>query len=683
MLEALRISDPVAVFALVAFLILLAPIVMGRWRLPGTIGLLLAGAVLGPNALGVLARDQSFVLFGTVGLLYIMFTAALEIDMVVLKRSKTHSIVFGLLTFAIPISTGALVGHYLLGFDWPAAILLGSVFASHTLLAYPIASRLGISRDTAVTTAVGGTIITDTLALLVLAVIAGSVKGEVDETFWYRLVISLGLYVLAILYGLPKLARWFFRNVGRDGVTEFVFVLAVVFGCASLSHAAGSEPIVGAFLAGLALNRLIPHNSPLMNRIQFTGEAIFVPFFLLSVGMLLDVRVFLSDWRAWLITVAMLVTVTLTKFAAAVISGYLLGYSRAQSRVVFGLSVAQAAATLAATVVGFQIGLFDDAVVNGAIVMILVTCVIAPWQVDRYGRRLAQNMTSAPEPVAAEQQRILVALAANAPNRHLLDLAMLLRQPELQQPMYPTTVVQDIGDTAAQVSSAEKVLGDAVVYLSQAEVPSTPVTRIDLNLASGLLKARRELNATEVLMGWSEQSRAPEFFFGSLMENLLRERDYSLVVLRPREPLNTTQRMLVAVPPDADLEPGFNDGVRLLKRLARQLSVPMLVITEGRGSERLLKRMKALSPDCDLKLGQAEPWSAVTRVMAQQYRAGDLIGLMGERQGGLAWKHTTARLPDELAESFPAANLVLLYAGEGRAESAAAVVNPEPGTRMA
>lgn len=683
MFDVLRVSDPVAVFALVAFLILLAPIVMGRWQLPGTIGLLLAGALLGPNALGVLARDQSFILFGTVGLLYIMFTAALEIDMVVLRRSKFHSMVFGLLTFAIPQSLGTVVGHYLLGFDWPAAILLGSLFASHTLLAYPIASRLGIARDTAVTTAVGGTIITDTLALLVLAVIAGSIRGEVDEFFWYRLVFSLGLYVLAILYGLPKLARWFFRNVGRDGVTEFVFVLAVVFGCASLSHAAGSEPIVGAFLAGLALNRLIPHNSPLMNRIQFTGEAIFVPFFLLSVGMLLDVRVFLTGWRAWLVSVAMLVTVIATKWLAAQISSKILGYNSAQARVVFGLSVAQAAATLAATVVGYEIGLFDDAVVNGAIVMILVTCVIAPWHVERYGRKMVENMTDSPEPTAAGQQRILTALSERAPSHHLLDLAMLLRKPEEGQSIYPITVVQDNGDTSVQVSSAERVLGDAVGYLSQAEVPSTPLTRIDLNLASGILKARRELNATEVLMGWSEQSRAPEFFFGSLMENLLRDRDFSLVVLRPREPLNTTRRMLLAVPPEADLEPGFNNGVRLIKRLSRQLSVPALVMTSGKGADRMLKRMRALTPDCDLSLGKTESWPTLPQTLKEQYRDGDLIVLMGARRGGLAWMHAMTRQPEEIAELFPKSNLLLLYAGEPRSERPSSVVNPEPGTRMA
>lgn len=682
MFDALQVSDPVAVFALVAFLILLAPIVMGRWQLPGTIGLLLAGALLGPNALGVLARDQSFVLFGTVGLLYIMFTAALEIDMVVLRRSKFHSIVFGLLTFSIPQSLGMVVGHYLLGFAWPAAILLGSLFASHTLLAYPIASRLGISRDTAVTTAVGGTIITDTLALLVLAVIAGSVRGEVDEFFWYRLGGSLTLYVFAILYGLPKLARWFFRNVGRDGVTEFVFVLALVFGCASLSHAAGSEPIVGAFLAGLALNRLIPHNSPLMNRIQFTGEAIFVPFFLLSVGMLLDAKVFLSDWRAWLVTAAMLTTVIVAKWLAAQISSKILGYNIAQARVVFGLSVAQAAATLAATVVGYEIGLFDDAVVNGAIVMILVTCVIAPWHVERYGRKMVQNMASSPEPLAGEQQRILTALSERAPIHHLLDLAMLLRKPEQGQAIYSITVVQDNGDTSVQVSSAERVLSDAASYLSQAEVPSTPLTRIDLNLASGILKARRELNATEVLMGWSEQSRAPEFFFGSLMENLLRDRDFSLVVFRPREPLNTTRRMLLAIPSEADLEPGFNTGVRLVKRLSRQLSAPALVMTPDKGSDRMLKRMKSLAPDSDLSLSKTQAWPTLSRALKEQYRDGDLIVLMSARQGGLAWMHTMARLPEEIAEQFPKANLLLVYAGEPRTESASSVVNPELGTGL-
>ncbi|WP_454436474.1 cation:proton antiporter domain-containing protein [Thauera mechernichensis] len=435
--DYLPITDPVLVFALVALLILLAPIVMGRWRLPGTIGLLLAGAILGPNALGVLARDQSFVLFGTVGLLYIMFSAALEIDLVVLKRYRMHSLVFGLLTFAIPQGVGTLVGYYVLGFSLPAAILLASLFASHTLLAYPVTRQLGIAHNQAVTTAIGGTIITDTLALLVLAVIAASTRGDTGDYFWHTLVGSLVLYGVIVLFGLPKLARWFFRNVGRNGVSEFVFVLSTVFGCAGMAHLAGSEPIVGAFLAGLALNRLIPHNSALMNRIQFTGEAIFIPFFLLSVGMLLDVSVLVADVRSLSIMLAMLTSVLVTKWLAAAATRVLLGYSREQAGLVFGLSVAQAAATLAATIVGYDLGLFDDAVVNGAIMMMLVTCIVAPLQVDHHGRKIARQSASNDNAVIGSKQRILVSLSSRAPHKALLDLAMMLREPDQQQPIFP------------------------------------------------------------------------------------------------------------------------------------------------------------------------------------------------------------------------------------------------------
>jgi len=523
MTDLFPITNPVVVFALVAVIILLAPIVMERMRMPGMIGLLLAGALLGPNGLGVLERDASFVLFGTVGLLYIMFTAALEIDLAVLKRYRLHSLVFGLVTFAIPQSIGMLVGHYLLGFDWPAAILLASMFASHTLLTYPIVSRLGLTRNQAVTTAVGGTIVTDTLALLVLAVIAGMTRGEVNENFAWQLATSLTLYVATILVGLPLLARWFFRRMARDGVAEFVFVLATVFGCAALSHVAGSEPIVGAFLGGLALNRLIPQNSTLMNRIQFTGDALFIPFFLLSIGMLLDVSVFLGGFRAWLVAFCMLATVLVAKWLAAESTRPLLGYSRDQARVVFGLSVAQAAATLAATIVGFEIGLFDDAVVNGAIVMILVTCFWAPVVVDRHGRNLVLAETELAPEAHGAKQRILVACSSESSARPLIDLAILVRDPAQQQPVYPLTVVEDGDEAVSSVAAAARMLDTLVPQLSAAGVPAHPITRIDLNTAAGIQRARRELHAHQVIVGWHKRSIGTEFFFGSMVEQLLQD----------------------------------------------------------------------------------------------------------------------------------------------------------------
>jgi len=678
MSDLLPVTDPVLVFALVALLILLAPIVMARWRLPGTIGLLLAGAILGPNALGVLARDQSFVLFGTVGLLYIMFSAALEIDLVVLKRYRVHSLVFGLLTFAIPQGVGTLVGYYLLDFSLPAAILLASLFASHTLLAYPIASRLGITRNQAVTTAVGGTIITDTLALLVLAVIAGATRGEMDEYFWYRLAISLLLYMFAILYGLPKLGRWFFRNVGRSGVSEFVFVLATVFGCASLSKLAGSEPIVGAFLAGLALNRLIPHNSTLMNRIQFTGEAIFIPFFLLSVGMLLDVRVFLVDARALTITLAMLGSVLFTKWLAAEATRVLLGYSRDQARLVFGLSVAQAAATLAATVIGYEIGLFDDAVVNGAIMMMLVTCVIAPWFVDHYGRKMGRRMEQGDEDSSVPKQRILVTLSERAPLEPLLDLAMMLRESEHGQPVFPLTVIEDGEGAKDQVAGAEKVLSHAIGHLAAADVSAQPMTRIDLNLASGILKARRELNCTEVIMGWSERTTTSEFFFGSLLENMLTDREYSLIVSRPREPLHNCRRLLFAIPPDAEHEPGFPGAVALVKHLARQLDAQILLLSEARKETQIRTRVQVIKPQCYVQSHGLARWSGLVRAVRENVHSGDMLVLYGARTGGLAWRPAMARLPGRLASIFPKINLILVYAAVPHHEQVATVAIGPP-----
>ncbi|SEH56237.1 Kef-type K+ transport system, membrane component KefB [Rheinheimera pacifica] len=659
MTEFFPITNPVIVFALVASLILLCPLLLARYRLPGMLGLLFAGALLGPNALHVLARDQSFILFGTVGLLYIMFIAALEIDMQQLKRSKSHTLLFGLLTFAIPQATGTAIA-LLLGFDWLAAILLASMFASHTLLAYPITSRLGISRNPAVTTAVGGTIITDTLALLVLAVIATMAKGELSEHYWLQLGVSLSLYILVILLLLPKLARWFFRSVGGDGVAEFVFVLAMVFICASFSHLAGAEPIIGAFLAGLALNRIIPHHSTLMNRLQFTGEAIFIPFFLLSVGMLLDVSIFLASPRAWVVALAMVGTVILTKWAAAELCRLLLGYSRPQARVLFGLSVAQAAATLAATMVGYEIGLFDEAVVNGAILMILVTCFLAPWLVDRYGRKIALTQQQQPEESSTEQ-RIMVALSPEQAAESFLQLAKWLRQPGSLQPVYPMTIVEERNSQEVKLKSAEQLLAAAVNYLAAADIPAQAKTRIDLNISDGILRARRELRATEVIVGWSEHSSASELLFGSMLSRLLADRSYTLLVKRQVAPLQHGRKLCWLLPPNAELEAGFAEAIVLIKRLCQQLGLTLQVYCQQEQQARLKPRFKTL-PEPEWQL--AADWLQLPEQLQQQTPAGDLLVLYGVRKGGLAWTPALPDLQNQLASQFPATNLLVIYPAE-------------------
>jgi Kef-type K+ transport system membrane component KefB len=671
--ELLPIRDPVLIFALVAALMLLSPIVFGRWRLPGMIGLLISGAVLGPNALGVLARDQSFVLFGTVGLLYIMFVAALEIDLETFKRVRVHSIVFGLITFVLPQGVGTAMAHYVFGFDWMAAILLGSVLASHTLLAYPVASRLGVAKSTAVTAAIGGTILTDTLALLVLAVVAGASHGAVDSEFFVRLGLSLSAYVAVVLFGLPPVARWFLRRVASDGVSEFVFVLATVFFFASLSHAAGVEPIVGAFLTGLALNRCIPHGSTLMSRIQFVGEAIFIPFFLLSVGMLLDVRIFTAGLRSWIIAVGMLAAVTGSKWLAAQSTRVVLGYDKDAAMVVFGLTIAQAAATLAATMVGFEIGLFDDTVVNGTIVMIIVTCIVAPIATERGARGLAEREGARLEAgESGPRQRVLVLVEEPGRAARSVELAQMIRDAAQNQPIYPMAVVEEGHDDPEAIARAERLAARAALQLAAGNVEARPLTRIDRSVASGVVRARRELLATDVVIDHATATSSSEALLGGPLDKLLAEPAYTLVVCRLIDPVIASRRVVFAVPPEADLEQSFQGALKLVAHLCHHLGASMLVLAVKGHEQRVERRVRAVRPRIEATLKSLESWSTLQQKLADLLEPADLLVLCSGRRGGAADRASTPELAERFVVRFPEVNMVVLHPAE-----------PDPGMRAA
>lgn len=658
------IKDPVVIFAIVLVLMLAAPMLMARLNLPGMIGLLLAGAVLGPNGLGILARDQSFILLGAVGLLYIMFTAALEVDLAVFKRYRVQGAVFGILTFSLPQGIGTVVAYYVLGFDWPAAILLASMFASHTLLAYPIVSRLGLSKNQAVTTTIGGTMVTDTAALMVLAVIAGSVRGEVNEAFWWRLGISLTVFVVGILVGLPRIGRWFFRRMAKDGPGEFVFVLTSVFICAALSEVAGVEPIVGAFLAGIALNRLIPHTGALMNRIVFTGEAIFIPFFLLSVGMLLDAKVLFGGVRTWIVAAAMVVTVTITKYLAAEGARLVFGFSKDEGRVVFGLSVAQAAATLAAVMVGHKLELFDETVVNGTIVMILATCILGPWVVDRHAKKMAA-LEKGKLDEGGEQQRILVPIVDATSAKPAVEFAMLLRG-EGPSPLYPVIVAEDGDNVAARVAEGERTLAQVASLASSADVPTHGLTRVDSTIAAAILRSRKELRITDIVASWDGRVSSEARIFGSVLDEIAADRTVTLCVTRQPHPLNITTRVLLLVPPGAEADPCFETGVSSAKRLARQLGAPLHAFVLHPDHKALYKRIKAVRPGCKVVSSPLETWDTVLQVLAERVERHDMMVLLGFREDSPATNESTRTLPRRVAARFPELNQVTIFGAEGK-----------------
>lgn len=659
---AMLVSDPVLVFTVVASVILLAPILADRFRIPDIIILLVAGALAGPHGLGFLERDNAIILFGSVGLLYIMFLAGLEIDLHRFFRTRNRSIFFGLTTFCVPQGIGTLLGHYVLSMDWPASILLASMFASHTLLAYPVASRLGISRSEPVAVTVGATIITDTLALLVLAVIADSTRGmDLGFNFWAGIIGGMMLLVSLAVWGIPWLTRLFFLHVPEKGGAQFLFVIAVMCGFSYLSHYAKMEPIIGAFLAGAAFNRLIPEQSTLMNRVQFMGNTLFIPIFLISVGMLVDVRTFVTSPHGWLVGTTMIFGVIGTKYAASLIAQVCFGYKPQDRNVMFGLSVVQAAATLAAVLVGYDLKIFDEAVLNGAIAMIVVTCPLGSWMVDRYGRKIA---ATSPSPVLRSrvEQKYLVSVANFESSTRLLDMAFLLRNPSVPGAIYPVTIVRDTAETADAVAGGEKLLAHCLAHAASAEMPVIPSVHIGANVSDGIIRAAKELQANAVIMGWSGERSAVGRVFGTVLDNLLDECKSQIFCCRLVRPVNTTRRLLLPLHPLAFRRSDLSVIVNGTKWLAKQIGADLHVyLISGDYDEELRARFLDARPHLPVVFTQTKDWQDTRFRLMSDAKPFDMAILPVERRSNALWSPSLDRLPEAMASRFQYMNLLAAY----------------------
>ncbi len=653
------VQDPILTFTILMLIIFIAPLIAGRLKVPDLILLLGSGALLGPNGLGVLERNSAVTMFGSIGLLYIMFIAGLEIDLNRFVRTRTRSILFGLFTFAIPQTAGTFLGHYLLGFNWTTSILLASMFASHTLLAYPIASRLGISRSEPVVITVGGTIITDTLALLVLAVIADSAKGvELGFVFWGMLFLGMAGLVMLISFGVPRITGWFFKNVPESGGSQFLFVILMVCGCAYLSHFAKMEPIIGAFLAGAVFNRLIPEQSSLMNRLVFVGNILFIPFFLISVGMLVNPKVLVASPEGWLVIVSMSICVIATKYAAAWVTRKIFGYSDAAGKVIFGLSVVQAAATLAAVVVGYDLKIFDENVLNGAIVMILVTCPLGAWVVDRYGRNLVEKDKIPEKPVA--DQRLVVSIADPDFSMRLLNLAFLIRNKSRHGNIFPVTIVND-HDNPDGVAAGEKLLARCMAESASAEMEITPSVRVDLNPSDGLIRAVKELRATQVLAGWSRKQMLQSRLFGTVSENLLESCPSRLLFCRLVQPLNITKRLLVPFPALAEKRSNMNSFLHDAKHLAHQVGASLRVYLVTDSGSDLKHRIRTMRPTGSLTVLEGETWTEVQSMFLNDLSENDMVMMPMERRTGIFWTPALEKLQETVFSRFPGINLLSAY----------------------
>ncbi len=688
MAHALEISfpleNPVLIFSLILFVILFAPMLFNKFSIPPIIGLIIAGALIGPNGFNLMMRDSSIVLFGTVGLLYIMFLAGLEIDMAEFKKNSWRSLIFGLLTFIFPMVLGTVASYYLLGYSPMTAVLLGSLISSHTLLVYPMISKLGLAKNRSVIVSVGGTVITDTLALLVLAVIVGMVTGEVNEEFWWRMGISIVAFGLIVLVGFPLIGRWIFKKVD-DHVSQYLFVLGLVFLGAFLAEAAQVEAIIGAFLVGLALNRLIPHTSALMNRIEFVGNALFIPFFLIGVGMLIDYRAFFQSFQTVWVAIVLTVCVLVAKYLASWLTSRMFGYSKDEERLMFGLSVAQAAATLAVILVGYNIitgytedgepiRLLGEEILNAAILTILVSCTVASVVAQKGARNLAQQSDSDEEvDVEDSNQRILIPVNSTEMTEELVNLGLLIKSEKQRANLIALNVLKIIPTGETNEKEARKYLEVAEKAAAAANNELKTLLLKEINAVNGIQKAVTQEQVTDIILGITKKRNFVDTFFGTVTEGVINTCESTIFIYSPRQPIVTIKRHLVVVPPNAEKETGFNGWISRILKIGKHTGAQLKFFCNERTMKAINKRAKKYK--LEVKQGDAIDFEDFL-LLSKEVKDDDNLIVVMSRPDYPSYTDHMKNVRRVLLRHFEETSFMMIYPHQSRYEGGKGFMNP-------
>ena len=660
------ITDPTLIFFVVLLMILLSPIIMGRLRIPHIIGMVLAGVVVGQYGLDILERDASFELFGRVGLYYIMFLAGLEMDMEGLKKNRNRVAVFGLLTFLIPFAMTYAMASGLLHYTPLGSLLLAAIMASNTLIAYPIVGRYGLTRHTSSTLSVGSSMMALFLALIVMASIVNSFHGGSGIGFWLLFVVKFAAYCAGLILVIPRLTRWFLRRYS-DAVMQFIFILATVFLSAVLSDAVGLEGIFGAFMSGLILNRFVPKVSPLMNRIEFTGNALFIPYFLIGVGMLINVQLLFAGSRILWVVFCLVFFGTLGKAVAAYLAARLFRMPWLSGHMMFGLTSAHAAGAIAMVMVGRQLEtapgryLFGDEVLNGIVIMILFTCVISTVITERAAQRLRLQEKEEPQlKKDIDDEKILIPVKYPEYADNLVTMATMMRNPRSKRDLVALNVVYDDVNMRHNQAEGQQLLDHLRHLASASDVPMTTQVRIAANIANGIKHAFKEFQASEILMGLHFHKEVSRGFWGEFTRSLYNGLSRQIIITRIMQPLNTIRRIQVAIPSRAEFEPGF---YRWLERLARMAgNLECRVVFHGRQDTlQLVKEfIRNRFPSVRAEYEELEHWNELPE-LATRVREDHLFVIVTARKGTISYKSAMERLPDEVNKCFKGKTLMIIF----------------------
>jgi Kef-type K+ transport system membrane component KefB len=655
----------------VLLIILLAPIIMGKLRIPHIIGMVLAGVVIGEHGLNILSRDSSFELFGKVGLLYIMFLAGLEMDLESVKKNSKRFLLFGLLTCLVPLLLTFFMAMWLLDYSQTASFLLGCIMASNTLIAYPIISRYGLQRHSSVMLSVGSSMLSLFLALMMLAALSASYGEDAGIGFWILFILKFALFCMGSIVLIPKLARYFLRRYS-DAVMQFIFVLSVMFLSAALSEAIGVEGIVGAFIAGLILNRYIPHVSPLMNRIEFTGNAIFIPYFLIGVGMLINVGTLFEGWRMLFVVVLIAFFGTFGKALAAYISSILFRLSKAEGHMMFGLTCAHAAGAIAMVMVGMRLevspGVFlvNNEMLNGVVIMILITCIISTMITQKAAQDIILSTQSrtisgtSADIHKANDEKILLCVKYPEIAPQLLELAIMMRNQKLNRGLIALNVVYDDNNAATHREQGLRLLERLQQRASAADIQMQTQVRLATNIANGIKHAFREFGCSEIIMGMHVHTDVNPKFWGEFLQSLYNGLNRQIVLTRFVQPLNTLRRIQVAVPSRAEFEPGFHRWLERLARMAGNLDCRIQFHGRNESLELIREYINNHHPSVRAEYTFMAHWNELPR-LAENIREDHMFVVITARKGTISYKTALERLPKELMQHFAGKNLMILF----------------------
>ena len=661
------ITDPTLTFFVVLLIILLAPIIMGKLRIPHIIGMVLAGVVVGKYGLNILVRDNSFELFGRVGLYYIMFLAALEMDMESIRKNRNRLLIFALLTFTVPLLLTYFMGIHLLNYGITASLLLGCIMASNTLVAYPIVSRYGLQRKPSVTLSVGSSIISLIFSLIMLAAIVASNKGEGSIGFWLFFVSKFVIYCAAAIFLLPRLTRWFLRRYS-DAVMQFIFVLASLFLCAALSAAIGLEGIFGAFLSGLILNRYIPSVSPLKNRLEFIGNAVFIPYFLIGVGMLINVRLLFTGGGILWAVICITLFGTLGKAIAAYAACFGFRMPISSGHMMFGMTSAHAAGAIAMVMVGMNLLGEDGAplvsaqMLNAVIVMILFTCIISSVITEQSAQRIILRDKELPVEAhrKANDQRILVPVKYPEYAEQLMNMAILMLNRKQTRGVVALNVVYDGEHMHRNMEQGNRLLEQMTQYCAGSDIQIQTQTRIAANIANGIKHAFKEFQATEILIGMHTHKEVSTKFWGEFHQSLFNGLNQQITMARLAQPLNTIRRIQVAVPSRAEFEPGFYRWLERLSRIAGNLECRIQFHGRTETLSLVNEYIKNRHPQVRADYSNMDHWNELPK-LANDVADDHLFVIVTARKGTVSYKNALEYLPDEIQRYFNGKNLVIIF----------------------